>query len=463
MANRFPLIVDVDDGNKIKEVPAGDSLDFTSVGIVNLNSLTVGAGLTANTISSATTLSVTTDATISGTLDVTGASDFTGNITAAGTVDVTGNLEAGSITIGGTTLQTPVQSDWTETDTNSLAFIQNKPATFTVENLDDIGDVFVSGAATGEVLTYDGASWQAQAAAGGVSLTDFSVTTNPASGQGSLGYNNAGVFTFTPPSIPTLVSELTNDAGYTTLATVEAQEYLQTSDILNTGRITTSIASGQVTIGFSDTGLLTTVAVSGNISGDGTGGNPIVLADTISLGVVNTTDTGTPSTFKDITADNITASLTLSSTNGNFTTTNGAITATNGNITGNRLIATTEVQSSSVTNAGNIALNAAGGKVNLQNTGLNISFSATLPSAGVAVGDIQHTGSGLAIYAADADSAGNPGWIGLGGTGGPRGLQVPIFYGGARPADPRPGEMVLDDDTLQLIIWDGLAWLVIGP
>lgn len=461
MANRFPLIVDIDDGNKIKEVPAGDSLDFTSVGIVNLNSLTVGAGLTANTISSATTLSVTTDATISGTLDVTGTSDFTGNITAAGTVDVTGNLEAGSITIGGTTLQTPVQSDWTETDTNSLAFIQNKPATFTVENLDDIGDVFVSGAATGEVLTYDGASWQAQAAAGGVSLTDFSVTTNPASGQGSLVYNNAGVFTFTPPSIPTLVSELTNDAGYTTLATVEAQEYLQTSDILNTGRITTSIASGQVTIGFSDTGLLTTVAVSGNISGDGTGGNPIVLADTISLGVVNTTDTGTPSTFKDITADNITASLSLSSTNGNFTTTNGAITATNGNITGNRLIATTEVQTGSVINAGNtITLN--GSKVQVQNNHFGLGFSATLPTP-AAIGDIAHTGGGVQTYVDDIDGAGTPGWIGLGGAITTRGVQLSVWTGGARPASPRIGEMIWDDDVPNLKIWDGAAWLNIGP
>ena len=35
MANRFPLIVDVDDGNKIKELPTGDNLDLSSAGISN--------------------------------------------------------------------------------------------------------------------------------------------------------------------------------------------------------------------------------------------------------------------------------------------------------------------------------------------------------------------------------------------------------------------------------------------
>jgi hypothetical protein len=43
MANRFPLIVDADT-NAIKEIPAGDNLDFTSVGIANLQTLSV-AGL----------------------------------------------------------------------------------------------------------------------------------------------------------------------------------------------------------------------------------------------------------------------------------------------------------------------------------------------------------------------------------------------------------------------------------
>ena len=41
MANRFPLIVDTTDGNRLKEIPSGDSLDFSSVGIANLTSLSL--------------------------------------------------------------------------------------------------------------------------------------------------------------------------------------------------------------------------------------------------------------------------------------------------------------------------------------------------------------------------------------------------------------------------------------
>jgi hypothetical protein len=42
MANRIPLIVDQNDGNKIKELPAGDNLDLTNSGIVNASSIETG-------------------------------------------------------------------------------------------------------------------------------------------------------------------------------------------------------------------------------------------------------------------------------------------------------------------------------------------------------------------------------------------------------------------------------------
>jgi hypothetical protein len=462
MANRFPLIVDVDDGNKLKELPTGDNLNLDNAGIVNLSSLSVSGSLNGGSLSSSAALAVTTNATIGGTLAVTGSSTLTGNVTASGDVAVTGDVSAATITLAGAPLLLPVQSDWTESNASSLAFIKNKPTTFAPDNLDDIGDVFVSGATLGQVLTFDGASWYADDSAGGVTLADFSVIQNPASGSGSLVYNNStGVFEFTPGNIPTLVSQLTNDSGYTTLAAVDAVGYLQSGDVLSSGRVTRSVVSDQVTLGFDETGLLQTVSVSGNLSGDGTGGDPIVLNSAISLGSIEATDTGTASTFKDLTADNITASLTLSSTNGNFTTTNGAITATNGNITGNRLIATTEVQTSTVINAGNtITLN--GSKVQVQNNHFGLGYSATLPTP-AAIGDIAHTGGGVQTYVDDIDGAGTPGWIGLGGAITTRGVQLSVWAGGARPASPRIGEMIWDDDVPNLKIWDGAAWLNIGP
>lgn len=36
MANRFPLVIDTTDGNKLKEIPAGDNLDLRNVSIVNV-------------------------------------------------------------------------------------------------------------------------------------------------------------------------------------------------------------------------------------------------------------------------------------------------------------------------------------------------------------------------------------------------------------------------------------------
>lgn len=40
MANRFPLILDTTDGNKIKELPDGDNLDLTNSSITNVNDIT---------------------------------------------------------------------------------------------------------------------------------------------------------------------------------------------------------------------------------------------------------------------------------------------------------------------------------------------------------------------------------------------------------------------------------------
>ena len=462
MANRFPLIVDVDDGNKLKELPTGDNLNLENAGIVNLSSLSVTGSLTGGSLSTGSTLAVTTNATVGGTLAVTGTSTFTGNVTAEGDIDVTGDVSAATITLAGSPLQAPVQSNWLESNPASLAFIQNKPTTFAPDNLDDIGDVFVSGATVGQVLTFDGASWYSAAPAGGIGLADLSVVQNPASGTGSLVYNNGtGVFTFTPGAIPTALSQLTNDTGYVTLADVESQNYLQTGDVLSSGRITRSVASNQVTLGFDDTGLYTTITTGAGLTGVGTIASPLDIASTISVNVINAVDGTTASTFKDTTHDNITVGLSLSSTNGNFTTTNGNITATNGTVTGNNVIASNELQTGSIINAGGtISLN--GSKVQVVNNHFGLGYSGTLP-ASPSIGDIAHTGGGLQTYVDDIDGAGTPGWIGLGGAITTRGVQLSVWAGGARPASPRVGEMIWDDDVPNLKIWDGAAWLNIGP
>lgn len=88
--------------------------------------------------------------------------------------------------------------------------------------LEGLTNVEITDLANGQVLKYNSTSskWvnAADNAGGGgpsgVSLTDFSVTTDPASGGGSLTYDNTtGEFTFAPadiPAVPADISELTD-------------------------------------------------------------------------------------------------------------------------------------------------------------------------------------------------------------------------------------------------------------
>ena len=473
MANRFPLIVDTDDGNKLKEIPEGDSLNFSSVGIANLTSLSVSGSLSGSSVSSSGTLSATGNATIGGSLAVGSTLSAVGAITGA-SLDVTGTVDANNFTVNGAALSTiQVQSDWIVGDVNSPAFIKNKPDLNAINNLDDIGDVFVSDAVLGDVLTYDGASWQASPSAGGTQLTDFSVVTNPASGTGSLVYNNGtGVFTYTPPSIPTAVSQLTNDSGFTTLAAVIAQGYLQTGDVLNSGRISRSVLGNQVTLGFDETGLYTTITTGANLTGVGTIASPLDIASTITVNSLTATDGLTASSFKDITADNLTVGLTVSSTNGNFTTTNGNIVATNGNITagatvqGADVTGTTSVNTPAVKNtAGNLALESAVSPSAVVLTNGVLRFSGIIPGS-PAPGDMWGTGFGIYFRATDDGSVGSPAGpdttfiIGGPGSGlpGQPGMIIPYFETADRPTSPAAGEMYFDATDSTAKMYDGSVW-----
>ena len=50
MANRFPLVIDTNDGNKIKELPAGDNLDLTQTSIVSVQDITATGTINAAVI-----------------------------------------------------------------------------------------------------------------------------------------------------------------------------------------------------------------------------------------------------------------------------------------------------------------------------------------------------------------------------------------------------------------------------
>lgn len=97
------------------------------------------------------------------------------------------------------------------TDTNQITLTNS--ATYA---LTDLSNVSAATPAEGNTLVYSSGSWISSAPSGGVALDDISVTTDTASGGGSLSYN-AGTFTFAPAdlsSVPSLSSfSVTTDAA----------------------------------------------------------------------------------------------------------------------------------------------------------------------------------------------------------------------------------------------------------
>lgn len=84
----------------------------------------------------------------------------------------------------------------------------------TINGLNDVGDVDISSAASGQVLKYDSTDqkWKNQTIAASVGLASFSVSENAASSSPSLSYNNTnGVFTYTPPDLSSFTSDLVDD------------------------------------------------------------------------------------------------------------------------------------------------------------------------------------------------------------------------------------------------------------
>ena len=84
----------------------------------------------------------------------------------------------------------------------------------TINELNDVGDVSISSVATGQVLKYNGTNWvNAAESSSGIDLDDLSVTSNSASGGGSLAYNSSnGVFTFRPANLSSYLQDVADDS-----------------------------------------------------------------------------------------------------------------------------------------------------------------------------------------------------------------------------------------------------------
>jgi hypothetical protein len=483
MANRFPLVVDTDDGNKLKEIPIGDQLDLANSGIANLTELSVAGAL------SGATLSTTGNVSVGGNIVVTGTTTL--GVATISTVNAT------NINLGGETVRVPVQSDWNEEDNTSLAFIQNKPDIGNVINsINDIGDVDTVGAVNGDILVYNGFEWQSEANDGGTpeSIQDavyvpgigpnpIGVRTLTPSGRGSMDFQNVkadpfyGNFLYTPPNAlikgqQDNISELLNDSLYVDQAFLNAVDsvtgkYLKGNDVVGFGRITATVNSstGRAELTFDESGLLTQeVDTLETVTGRGATTSLAIEADAFNQAAASTST----STIKFINAETIDILTSLTATNANFTTTNGTISATNGQVIANQASFANQVDggnmrlsvnSLSNTAGNNVEINGGSGKVDIQGNGLNMPSSATLPGS-PAEGDVYFSNNALYMYVGD-DGAGAADWVLIGGPGngsGSYGMQLPAFENTDFPSLTNEGALIYDLTDSLVRVWNGTSW-----
>ena len=472
MANRFPLVVDTDDGNKLKELPAGDQLDLANSGIANLTNLSVGGNINSQTLTTV------------------------GNTTLGGNLSVSGTL-----TVDGDSIGVQVQSDWAETNPGDPAFIRNKPDIGGgSETLAGLTDTSISNPQNDEVLLYFNNQWvNAPAPDSGSNRTDaqiraliyqlpngIDVIDQPPSGQGLIEFGNDpgepneyGKIIYTPPALPTSTSDLINDGdgdpdnpsgvyvGVNNLGIDDlGNKYLKSNDIIGFGRLTSTVVNGQVQIVFDESGLLTVESDTlETVTGRGATTSLAIEADAFNQAAASTST----STIKFIEAETIDILTSLTATNANFTTTNGSITATNGAVSGNNGSFSNQldggnmrlsVNSLSNTAGNNVEINGGSAKVDIQGNGLNMPSSGTLPTTPTE-GDVFFSNNALYMYVGD-DGSGAPDWVLIGGPGnasGNYGMQLPAFESPDRPSGiATEGVLIynLTDSVVQ--VWNGTTW-----
>jgi len=150
--------------------------------------------------------------------------DTYGRISSVDTVAVSGSGGSGNASLGFANIiisgQTTVSAEKLEDDltiaagtgmalttaanTDTITFAINPTTAAAAMSVAGLSDVDTTDITNGQVLVWNSSSNKFEAGdqtgsgGGNVSLTSFSVTTASPSGNGSLAYNNSGVFTFTP-------------------------------------------------------------------------------------------------------------------------------------------------------------------------------------------------------------------------------------------------------------------------
>jgi hypothetical protein len=217
MANRFPLVVDTTDNNKIKELPVGDNLNLAGSGIVNAGSIQTDGTLTAyNLVVNGQQLS--TVAFSGDYADLNGApTGFSGSYN-----DLVNKPTIPATSRNLTDVQDIEPADGNVLQWNAIAG-RYEPTALNVSfdlgdyTLGDIGNVVVTGDTTNKYLKYYSGAWRA------ASITYGEILSTP--------------------TIPTALSQLTNDVGFITSETDSQTLSFEGTELTISGGNTVDLAS----------------------------------------------------------------------------------------------------------------------------------------------------------------------------------------------------------------------------
>lgn len=246
MANRFPLIIDTADNNKIKELPTGDNLDLTGNGITGVGGITASGTITANSI-------IATNITVDGS----------GSLATVATTGNYNDLIARPVIFSGS---------WND--------LTDKPAIFSGDYNDLVNKPTVP-SLTSDLTNDLGFITNATAAipAGQIVGLATVATTNSYDDLDDL------------PTIPTSTSQLTNDADFVTLSALTSGTLAV--EVNNSGKFLADDASVMLDSATKAIAGTFTGDISGSVFGDDSAKLVDSVASKITGEVDNTTVTTT--------------------------------------------------------------------------------------------------------------------------------------------------------------------------
>jgi hypothetical protein len=220
----------------------------------------------------------------------TGTSLGFGNILVSGQTTISADQAADDVTF----VAGPGVSITTQANADRITFSVDTSTVASSINLADLNDIDATGIVNGQVLIWNSSTnkFEAGTISGGggnsnVDLTDFSIVTATPSGNGSLVYNNAGVFTFTPANVQASGSTQSLSWNSSTYSlSISGGNSVDLSVLKdNTDSQTLSLSGNVITISGSNSSVNLTSAL-GNVAGNYGDSNVTTLLGNVSANII---------------------------------------------------------------------------------------------------------------------------------------------------------------------------------